>query len=138
MATEDKPRPGDGADSDDESPVTVEKLTDTDGGRWQVTTRTSIYLIDLDRRTVMRIPGTSWEHGIRGGRVVYYVATLEGDRRSLPLARLHTCVVGRDMHLITREAGEPRLRTSTPVREIRRLPTPPQSRGHHDRGPAPR
>lgn len=95
-------------------------LTESDTGRWQVTTRTSIYIIDLDQRTVLRVPGSSHEHGLTHSTVpAYVVRPHPGDRRPEPLLRLNHCAVGEPMRLRrVRDAGD---LTSTPVITIFRL-----------------
>ena len=100
------------------------RLADDDHGRWQVTTVTSIYVVDLDRRTVSRVPGTGGGHGLdRSWGVRYVVAHLDDDLRTLPLDRLIRCEVGRPFTFKTPRDGAPgfRPRISTEIREIRAL-----------------
>ena len=121
MASADSTSPGPGAA---EEPVTIDQLFDDDTGRWQITTQTSIHLLDLDQRTVTRIPGAAAEHGVRPQTgPTYAVATLAGDRQTQSLYLLLQCLVGEPMYLYT--DADPTgitLRGTTPVREIRRLP----------------
>ena len=131
MATGDSSHPGPGA----EDAVTRQELTDDDTGRWQVTTETSIYLLDLDQRQVMRVPGAAADHGIdKTAPVTYYVASLRADRRFEPLAELILCRLDETMFLTTYPRPDQlTLRGSTRVREIRRLPAPPNTPGAEDR-----
>lgn len=96
------------------------ELHDDQTGCWQVTTRTSIYVLDLDARTVFRVPGVSYEHGLSRTRLPVYVTRPHpGDRRPEPLLRLKHCVVGDPMRLRRlRDEGD---LTSTPVIHIVRL-----------------
>lgn len=95
-------------------------LRDDQTGRWQVTTRTSIYLLDLDARTVLRVPGASHEHGLSETESpVYVIRPHPGDRRPEHLLRLWHCHVGDPMRLRRlRDAGD---LTSTPVLDIASL-----------------
>lgn len=125
---------GPGPDAEDEPQIqdapTAGALYDDTEGRWQITTQTSIYVIDLDRRTVIRIPGAAGEQGIDPQiGAAYPVAVLEDDRRPQPLWLLVQCRVDEPMYLYTnRDATSIVLRGTTPVRQIRRLAGPEQRR----------
>jgi hypothetical protein len=122
MATGDSTRPGPGAGSGDE-PVTVAELFDDDTGRWQITTQTSIYVLDLDQRSTIRFPGAAGDQGIDPQvRAAYPVSVLEDDRQPRPIWLLVQCRVGDPMYLYTDvDPTSVTLRGTTPVREIRRL-----------------
>lgn len=125
MATGDSTRPGPSAA---EEPLTVEELFDEGAGRWQITTQTSIYLLDLDQRSMIRFPGAAGDQGIdpQAG-AAYPVSVLEDDRETKPVWLLIQCLVGERMYLYTDvdvDATHITLRGTTPVREIRRLPDP--------------
>ena len=120
MATGDSTSPGRGGA---EPPLTVDELHDHDTGRWQIITRTSIYLLDLDHRHVTRIPGTADEHGLdkRTG-IVYVVRGFAVDRRAQPLVELVVCRRGEPLGLYLGAGADLTVPlTSTPIREIRRL-----------------
>ena len=124
MATGDSTSPGPGGV---ERPVTtVAQLHDEQTGRWQITTQTSIYVLDLDHRQVTRIPGAAGEHGIdKTTGIIYVVRTFTGDRQPRKLARLIRCRRGEPMYLhVTRSREHVALLVSTPVCEIRRLALP--------------
>ena len=126
MATGDSTRPGPGAGDE---PLTLPELLDDDTGRWQVTTQTSIYLLDLDHRTMTRFPGAAGDQGIDpDSRAVYPVNSLEGDGQPHSLWRLVQCRVGERMYLYTEvNAAYVAPISTTPVREIRLLAEGPQS-----------
>ena len=65
---------------DETVPVTVEELTGAEPGQWRVVTRDSSHLVDLDERTVTRIPGPSAKPTIND--------------RSRPLRLIRECRVG--------------------------------------------
>jgi hypothetical protein len=121
MATGDSSHPGPGAAA---APETVEELTDTDTGRWQITTVTSLYLLDLDQRWALRIPGGSGvDHGLdRHTGLRYEIRRFDEDHRRLSLYRIVKCVPGERMYLWIDADEDTVFRIiSTPVQEIRRL-----------------
>ena len=61
-------------------PVTAEELTGTESGRWRVVTRDSSHIVDLDERTVTRIPGPEAKPTIND--------------RTRPLRLIRVCRVG--------------------------------------------
>jgi hypothetical protein len=157
MATDDSTRPGrspdtDGAHRGDAAhdsgkggapPVTVRRLTNADTGHWQVTTQASTYLIDLDTRRAVRLPGhrpppadgTQVVTVIGNDGLTYEVTQLLGDGDWERLLLLIHCVVGESMYLYTLpEEHVLTTRGSTPVREIRAIPGPAStaSEGHDD------
>jgi hypothetical protein len=120
MATGNSTHPGTGDES-----AAVDQLNDTDPGRWQVTTHTSIYLIDLDQ--LLRVPGAGPEHGLNTARhQVYVIRDLPGDHQLHLLGQVPHCQVGQPMRLLVR-TDRPGIATSTPVHEIGRL-APPTAR----------
>jgi hypothetical protein len=88
---------------------------DSASGVFVVTTRSSTYVVDLDRMTVSRRPGHH-EHE---------VASMRRDGEMLPLLLVEECTVGRCLLLIV-DLSLPdaawTLRASTPVRSIAPLP----------------
>lgn len=98
----------------------VEYLDDDDTGRWQVTTEASIYVLDLDARNFIRLPGA----GPRADSQAIAVTAMLGDHRPLPLVAVGLCVVGDNLILLSepRPDGTVNYRHSTYVLEIRRLP----------------
>jgi hypothetical protein len=135
MATGDDTHPGPSADKPPRPGPTEslfpldengarEWLTDTDTGRWQVSTRTAIYILDLDTRTTLRIPGASHEHGLnRSTMEVFVVRSLPGDLQPQRLMQLLECHVGLPMRL-RRLRDHGGISTSTPVLSIRPLRQP--------------
>jgi hypothetical protein len=124
MAPGDSTHPGGGGAAD--QPLTVTELTDDDTGRWQITTETSIYLLDLDARTMLRVPGAGvgvQRDPTRGHIVVTALAT---DHEVVPLVQVLHCRRGESMYLLTepRRDGSVVLRGTTPVCEIRALHPP--------------
>lgn len=96
--------------------------TETSGtGRWQVTTETSIYLLDLDAKRVTRVPDAG--AGPPAGFSPAAIAALRRDHESVPLLKLITCVVGEPMRMLIdlRRDGVCTLRTTTVVRHLREL-----------------
>ena len=65
-------------------PETVEVLTGTESGSWRVVTRDSSHLVDLDKRTVTRIPGSEAKPTIND--------------RTRPLRLIRECRVGSRGH----------------------------------------
>lgn len=128
MAPGDSTHPGCGATSPD--PPTRTVLTDGDTGRWQITTEASIYLLDLDTRTMLRVPGagTGLQHDPTRGSIK--VTTLAADHRAVPLHQILHCQVGQSMYLLTEPHpdGSVMVRGTTPVQEIRHLTTTPARR----------
>src|SRR5688500_5165593 len=119
MATGDSTSPGPGGA---EEPLNVDEPFDVDGGRWRVTTQTSIYFLELDDRSVTRTPGAA-EQGIDPQTgAAYPISVLRDDRRPQPIWMLLQCRVDEPMYLYTN--AEPTgitLRGTTPVRQIRSL-----------------
>ena len=106
-----------------EQPVTVEELFDDDTGRWQITTQTSIYILDLDQRTLLRIPGAAGDQGLDPETgAAYPVTVLEDDRQPQPIWVMLQCRVAERMYLYTNaDSTGTTLRGTTPLREIRQL-----------------
>jgi hypothetical protein len=90
-------------------------------GRWQVTTETSVYLLDLDAKRVTRVPDAG--AGPPPGLSPAPVASLRRDHESVPLLGLIKCAVGEPMRLLIdiRGDGVSTLRTTTIVRHLREL-----------------
>lgn len=121
MATGDSTHPGGGEAAD--QPLTVTELTDADSGRWQITTEASIYILDLDQRTMLRVPGAGLgvQRDPAGGPVK--VTSLAADHQVVPLYQVVHCQTGESMYLLTEPwpDGSVMVRGTTVVREIRRL-----------------
>jgi hypothetical protein len=90
-------------------------------GRWQVTTETSVYLLELDRRQVTRVPDAG--AGPPPGISPAAIASLRRDHESIPLLKLIMCIVGEPMRMLidVRRDGVCTLRTTTVVRHLREL-----------------
>lgn len=88
-----------------------ERLTDSDTGRWLMSTETSRYVIDLDARTITRSPGDGED-----------ALDLRRDDEVVPLLRLNSCERGASAVLLldVRGDGVATLRMTTPVRRITR------------------
>lgn len=67
---------------------TVEALTDISTGQWLVSTAASQYAIDLDARTIRRIPGGG------GTEEGFHVARWGRDEDAMTLGTLIGCEVG--------------------------------------------
>ncbi len=62
------------------------ELVDDDSGRWQITTHSSIYILDLGQRTLLRIPGATGDPGPNAETgAVRPVNVLERDRQLQPI-----------------------------------------------------
>lgn len=89
-------------------------------GVWQVTTEVSIYLIDLDRRIAMRIPGAGGDPHVAPDGAFVIVNQVRGDREWMPIDQVVACRVGDPLVLAcTAPDGHPYLRWSTYVQAIR-------------------
>lgn len=123
MATGDSTSPGPGPGTGGgEEPLTVDQLVDDDTGCWQITTQTSIYLLDLDARTLLRIPGAGDQGPNPATGAVYPVTALTDDRQPQPLWQLLRCRVGEPMYAHTNaDATGVTLRGTTPLRRIQAL-----------------
>ena len=103
-------------------PVTAEELTGTESGRWRVVTRDSSHIVDLDERTVTRIPGSAAKPTIND--------------RTRPLRLIRECRVGSRGHWLMEPDS-----TDSPVdyfwhvsSAIRRIELIPPT-GHHQAEP---
>lgn len=96
-------------------------MTTPQAGRWQVTTETSVYLLDLDDGHVTRVPDAGAGNADRRPPVA--IAVLRRDHEPIKLLEVMRCEVGLPMQLVldVRRDGLPTLRTSTRVRDLRRL-----------------
>jgi hypothetical protein len=106
-------------------------------GQWQVATETSLYLIDIDRRLVTRVPDAG--DGTMPGLPPVAIASLRRDHEPLPLIELVECELGKPLRMLidVRRDGVPTLRVSTHIRELRQL-NPPTERAHDDNSASPR
>lgn len=98
-------------------------------GLWQVTTETSLYLIDLDAGLVTRVPDAG--AGTLPGLSPVAIASLRRDHEQVTLIKLIECELERPLRMLLdlRRDGVVTLRTTTCVREIRPLgPGSEQSR----------
>jgi hypothetical protein len=106
---------------------TVAELFDQDCGLWQVITETSLYVLDLEQRWILRTPGA----GPRASDPGNVVRHFPHDHRFTPLIRLLTCRIGERMHLLMgRQVGaEPVRSASTEVLQILCLSIQPPGPG---------
>jgi hypothetical protein len=90
-------------------------------GVWQVSTETSVYLLDLDARRVTRVPDAG--AGPPPGLTALPISSLRGDHQSVPLLELISCAMRRPMRMLIdlRRDGICTLRTTTVVRQLREL-----------------
>lgn len=93
-------------------------------GRWQVTTETSVYVLDLDERRATRVPDAG--AGPPPGLCAPPIAALRRDQGSVPLLALISCTIGEPMRMMAdvRRDGVGTPRTTTIVRHLRELATP--------------
>ncbi|WP_460792920.1 hypothetical protein [Nocardioides maradonensis] len=89
----------------------VAEVRDADRGLWRVTTETSIYYLDLDRREAMRLDGAARGHHVAEDGVVVWANRLPNDRQWNPLVVLEECRIGAPMRLSAAVEG-----TLTPFR----------------------
>ena len=100
-------------------------IEDTDTGLWQITTETSVYLIDLDHRRFRRIPGAAAGTHRTDDAVLVEVRDLPGDFGWLPLLELLMCRLGEPLLALEGTPDtETTWRQSTLVQNIRLLSTP--------------
>ncbi len=90
-------------------------------GVWQVSTETSVYLLDLDASRVTRVPDAG--AGPPPGLTALPISSLRRDHESVPLLELISCAVGRPMRMLidVRRDGIGTLRTTTVVRQLPEL-----------------
>lgn len=90
-------------------------------GRWQVVTETSLYVLDLDAKTAIRVPDAG---SGSVDDVAVLVAALQRDYEAVGLLDLITARVGERLLLLldVRGDGVPTRRLGTIVRAVRRLP----------------
>lgn len=90
-------------------------------GLWQVTTETSLYLVDLDARLVTRVPDAG--AGTPPGSSPVAIASLRRDHEPVSLIELIECRLDRPLRMLLdiRRDGVPTLRVSTHVRDLREL-----------------
>lgn len=113
-----------------ENKNSVPTLFTHDGGRWEVTTESSRYIVDLDQRTLTRIPGGSPEHH-KPDRVPSRAFSRDADRhparsrlrkdeQQIPLLDMSPVVVGYPLKVLLDIVGNGvvTVRRSTPVVSI--------------------
>lgn len=90
-------------------------------GKWQVTTETSLYLVDLDAHLVTRVPDAG--AGTSPGLSPVAIASLRRDHEPVTLIELIECQLHRPLRMLldVRRDGVPTLRVSTHVRDLREL-----------------
>lgn len=90
-------------------------------GVWQVTTETSVYLLDLDASLATRVPDAG--AGSPAGVTALPIASLRRDHEQVSLIKLVSCTVGQPMCMMLdlRRDGVATLRTTTTVRQLRKL-----------------
>lgn len=107
----------------------MDRLEDTATGTFQVTSETSVYLVDLDRRRLMRIPGAGEGPRVTDEGVQVILATLPGDHSWVPLFELLQCQLGQPMIALAepRPDGSMVWRQTTLVQDIRPIVSPPDA-----------
>lgn len=90
-------------------------------GRWQVTTETATYVLDLDNKRCVRVPDAGL--GLPGLPPAE-VAVLRKDHASVPLISVECARVGQPLVVVIDVRGDGILtvRRTTIVRQVRRLP----------------
>jgi hypothetical protein len=90
-------------------------------GRWQVTTETSVYRLDLDANLVTRVPDAG--AGTPPGMSPVSIASLRRDHEPIALLELLECEVGAPLRMILdiRLDGIATLRVSTFVQQLTAL-----------------
>jgi hypothetical protein len=98
-------------------------ITDETRGFWRVQTETAHYELDLDERTLVRLPGESTSD--------FIASSMRRDGEVIPLLQvLNQIVVGEDMYLLiqVREDGTSTVRRTTPVVDMERVLTTEKGR----------
>lgn len=113
-----------------ENKDSVATLFTHDKGRWEVTTESSRYIIDLDAQTLMRVPGSNPEHHrpdrypsrahARGADRHPSRSRLRKDEEILPLLEMSPVIVGYPLRVLIDILGNGVVtaRRSTPVVSI--------------------
>lgn len=96
-----RPRPVDpereGPDLRSFAPSPTQELLGHESGLWRITTEVSIYLLDLDRREILRMgAATSDTHVADDGEIVW-ARRFDTDHQSHTLERLERCRIGEPM-----------------------------------------
>lgn len=89
-------------DASDQAPG---RVLDTDGGWYELATRTACYLLDLDARRLKRMPRQGPVDGVHDTTTVM-VRQFGIDRDWVELIELERCVVGEPMRLRAIVKGE--------------------------------
>ena len=106
----------------------MDHLDESDTGVFQVTTESSIYLIDTVRGRMIRFPGAGEGARLTVDGVLVIVSDLPEDGKWMPLVVLVKCRVGEPLYAITESPdGDQYWRVSTFVQDIRPT-TPPAPR----------
>lgn len=113
-----------------ENKNSVASLFAHDGGRWEVTTEASRYIIDLDQRTLTRVQGSGPEHH-QADRVPSRAFSREADRhpvrsrlrkdeQQVPLLDMSPVIIGYPLKVLLDLVGNGvvTVRRSTPVVSI--------------------
>jgi hypothetical protein len=113
-----------------ENKHSVPTLFEHDGGRWEVTTESSRYIIDLDESTITRVPGSSPEHH-KEDRVPSRAFSRKADRhpsrsrlredeKQVPLLEMSPVFIGHPLKVLLDIVGNGivTVRRSTPVISI--------------------
>lgn len=93
-------------------------------GRWQITTETALYVVDMDARTCVRVPDAGL--GTVDGLSPAVVSAKRLDHQPIPLVSLIRAELGEPLLLVLdlRGDGVKTVRQSTVVRDIRSLAGP--------------
>ena len=96
-------------------------MTQPMSGKWQITTETSVYVLDLDDQLATRVPDAG--AGATPGLPGVPISSLRRDHEPIRLVELVQCRVGVPLRLLldVRRDGIYTERTSTVVREVREL-----------------
>lgn len=109
----------------------MKRLEDGEGGVWEVTTETSVYVLDLDDRQLKRVPGVANGSHIAADGAWVELRSLPRDDEWVTLHQLVECRLGEPLFALVRDPGGGTLtwRRSTHVQSIRKLPAAVESSG---------
>ena len=98
-----------------------ERLDDSDTGLWLVSTEVSAYIVDLDKRRILRLPGAAAAPHFAADGALVVVTDLDGDREWCQLSELTYCHLGEPLLAVDFSArGVRHRRITTLVQRIDR------------------
>lgn len=100
------------------------EVRDGDRGLYRITTETSLYLLDLDRRAILRMGGAVRNTHIADDGAIVWSYFYDWDYQWLPLLRLVHCAIGDRLHVMFDYGNGPQPLRSTLVARIERTEPP--------------